>query len=187
MNNKLKELENIADEIRRCKVCKRWGEGIAVPGEGNPDAKIVFIGEAPGIEEAKTGRPFVGRSGRFLRQMVRSIGLREEEIFITSPVQYRPVRGKPTKENIIHGLNHLIKQLTVINPRIVVLLGSIACSALLNKKIEVSVEHGKAINKGGRSYFITFHPAYAMRFPNAKKKFTEDFKKLKRLLEEENG
>lgn len=182
MNNKLKELEKIACEIRRCRLCKRWGKGLAVPGEGNPDAKIVFIGEAPGSEEAKTGRPFVGRSGRFLRKMIRSIGLKEEEVFITSPVQYRPVRGTPAKENIIHGLSHLIKQLTVINPGIVVLLGSTACFALLNKKVEVSVEHGKAINKDGRTYFITFHPAYAMRFPDAKKRFIEDFKKLKGLL-----
>ncbi|MFN3479987.1 MAG: uracil-DNA glycosylase [Thermodesulfovibrionales bacterium] len=182
MNTKLKRLEKIADQIRRCKVCQRWGEGKAVPGEGNPDAKIVFIGEAPGREEAKTGRPFVGRSGRFLRQMIRSIGLSEDEVFMTSPVQYMPLRGTPAKENIIHGVSHLVKQLNVINPRIVVLLGRTACFALLNKTVEVSEEHGKAINKDSRTYFITFHPAYAMRFPLARKDFEEDFKRLREII-----
>ncbi|MFN3396407.1 MAG: uracil-DNA glycosylase [Thermodesulfovibrionales bacterium] len=180
MNNKLNMLEKIADEIRRCKLCQRWGEGKAVPGEGNPDAEIVFIGEAPGSEEAKTGRPFIGRSGRFLRQMIRSIGLKDEEVFITSPAQYRPVRGRPTKENIIHSRTHLLKQLSIIDPKIIVLLGSTACLALLERNVEISKEHGRTINKGDRVFFITFHPAYAMRF--ARKDFEEDFKRLKGLI-----
>lgn len=187
MSNKLKMLENIADEIRKCNLCKRWGKGKAVPGEGNPDAEIVFVGEAPGSEEAKISRPFIGRSGRFLRQMIRSIGLKDEEVFITSPVHYMPVRGRPTKENIIHSRTHLLKQLSIIDPKIIVLLGSTACLALLDKKVEVLREHGKIINKDDKIFFITFHPAYAMRFPAVRKDFEEDFKRLREIMGVING
>ncbi len=180
--NKAERLQKIADEIRRCRECLRWGRGKAVPGEGNPDADIVFVGEAPGSEEAKTGRPFVGRSGKFLRQMIRSTDLEEEEVFITSPVHYMPPRGRPTKENIIHGRVHLLKQLSIINPKVIVLLGSTACLALLDRNVEISKEHGRTINKEDRIYLITFHPAYAMRFPFARKDFEEDFKRLKGLI-----
>lgn len=180
MNEKEKRLSKIAEEIRKCNLCKRWGKGKAVPGEGNPDAEVVFIGEAPGGEEAKTGRPFVGRSGRFLRQTIRLIGLSEEEVFITSPVHYMPLRGGPIKENIIHGRTHLLKQLSIIDPKIVVLLGSTACLALLDRNVEISREHGRTIKKEDRTYFITFHPAYAMRF--ARKDFEEDFKRLRELI-----
>lgn len=180
--DKEKELARIAEEIRRCSLCKKWGTGKAVPGEGNPDAEIVFIGEAPGREEAKTGRPFVGRSGRFLRQVIKEIGLDEKDVFITSPVQYQPLRGTPSRENIFHSRNHLLKQLSVIDPNVMVLMGNTACIALLGKKVELIREHGTIIRKDGKTYLITFHPAYALRFPEGKKGFISDFRKLKRLI-----
>ena len=92
-----------------------------MPGEGNPDAHIIFLGEAPGKNEAATGRPFIGRSGQLLRKMIRSLGLKESDVFITRPVKYLPDRGTPSKEQIAHGRTHLTKQLTVINPKIIVL------------------------------------------------------------------
>lgn len=155
---------------------------MAVPGEGGPDAMIVFIGEAPGKEEARTGRPFVGRSGKFLRERITQIGLRESDIFITSPVHYLPRRGAPSKNMTVHGREHLLKQLAVINPRIIVLLGNTASFAILDKKVLISKEHGSIVQRDGRTYFITFHPAYAMRFPDGKKMFTRDLAKLKRLM-----
>jgi len=180
--NKEKELLAIAEEIGRCRTCKKWGTGKPVPGEGDPDAQIVFIGEAPGREEAKTGRPFIGRSGRLLRAMIRDAGLREEEVFITSPVKYLPLRGTPSRENVIHSRFHLGKQLAVIRPRVIVLLGSTACLALLDSKVQITAEHGTVIRKNNELYFITFHPAYALRFPKGKKGFAEDFRKLKLML-----
>ncbi len=175
-------LVKIAREIVACPLCKKGGIGKAVPGEGNADARIVFIGEAPGREEAKIGRPFVGRSGKFLRERIKEIGLTENDIFITSPGHYLPVRGTPSKETILHGRTHLFKQLEIIDPAIIVLLGNTACTAILDNKVEILREHGKLVEKNGRIYLITFHPAYAMRFPEGKKLFFGDFKKLKKLI-----
>ncbi len=155
---------------------------MAVPGEGNPDARVVFIGEAPGKEEAKVGRPFVGRSGRFLRQTIKAIGLAEDDIFITSPGHYLPLRGTPSKGTIVHGREHLFKQLKIIKPQIIVLLGTSACLAVLDRKVETAKEHGTILERNGTRLLLTFHPAYAMRFPEGKEGFLRDFQKLKRLL-----
>ncbi len=180
--DKLRSLRKIAYEIARCRLCKRGGTGKAVPGEGNPDARVVFIGEAPGKEEARVGRPFVGRSGKFLRQAMQDIGLSGNEVFITSPGHYLPLRGTPSKETIIHGREHLFQQLKIINPEMIVLLGTTACLAMLDRKAEIANEHGTVIKRDGRRFLITFHPAHAMRFPGGKKGFLLDFQKLKRLL-----
>jgi uracil-DNA glycosylase len=176
------QLLKIAGEIEVCEICRQGKVGSAVVGEGNPYARIVFIGEAPGKEEAKIGRPFIGRSGRFLRSLIREIGLEEKEVFITSPVKYLPRRGTPTKADIAHGRIHLLQQLTVIDPEIIVLLGSVASLAVLDRKVAVSQEHGKMNKKGDQTYLITFHPAAAMRFPKIRKEFYDDFKKLRELI-----
>jgi uracil-DNA glycosylase family 4 len=175
------QLLKIAGEIEACEICREGKVGLAVAGEGNPYAEIVLIGEAPGKEEAKIGRPFIGRSGRFLRSLIREVGLEEKEVFITSPVKYLPRRGTPTKTDIAHGRIHLFQQLSVIDPKIIVLLGSVASLAVLDREVAVSQEHGKMIKKGDKTYLITFHPAAAMRFPKIRKEFYEDFKKLKDL------
>ncbi len=180
--NKAEALRNIADEIARCPQCKKGGTGKAVPGEGDPDARVIFVGEAPGKEEAKSGRPFIGRSGNFLRQMIREIGLAEENVFITSPVHYLPLRGTPSKESILHGREHLFNQIEIIEPKIIVLLGNTACLAILGRKVEIAKDHGTIIEQDGRLHLLTFHPAYALRFPEGKKQFLQDFQKLKRLL-----
>lgn len=181
--NKQKALENIAQEIQQCSMCKEGKSGHAVPGEGNPDALIVFIGEAPGKTEAKTGRPFIGRSGQLLRSLIREVGLKEEDVFITSPVKYLPDRGTPTPKDIAHGRIHLQKQLDIIDPKIIVLLGSVAVQGVLQSRIPVKQRHGKVIEKDGRTYLVTLHPAAALRFPPLKKLLTEDFQKLKHLLD----
>ncbi len=180
--DKQRALRKIADEIGKCRLCKKGGTGKPVPGEGNPDARVVFVGEAPGKEEAKIGRPFVGRSGRFLRQALRDIGLSEEDIFITSPGHYLPIRGTPSQEMIIHGREHLFKQLEIIEPEIIVLLGATASLAVLGRKAETAREHGTVLQGNDAKILLTFHPAYAMRFPEGRKGFLTDLRKLKRLL-----
>lgn len=175
-------LTKIALEIKNCSICQKDKIGLPVPGEGNSQAKIVFIGEAPGREEAKTGRPFVGRSGQLLRQLIREIGLKENQVFITSPVKYLPKRGTPTKEDINHGMIHTEKQLNIINPKIIVLLGSIATQGVLGEKIPITKQHGKIINKDKQTFFLTFHPAAALRFPPLRKLLAKDFQKLKKLF-----
>ncbi len=182
---KTAQLEKIAEEIKKCKVCKVGKQGAAVPGEGNPDADVVFIGEAPGKKEAIEGRPFIGRSGQFLRSLIRSIGFDDEkDVYITSPVKYLPDRGTPTSEDIAHGRIHLMKQFAVIKPKVVMLLGRVAAEGVLEKKVKVASEHGQVIEeRDGIKYFLTVHPAAALRFPNKyKPALEEDFKKLKQIL-----
>ena len=181
--DKQKRLQKIAREIENCEECKKDKIGKAVPGEGNPDTEVVFLGEAPGRNEAETGRPFVGRAGKLLRLNINNIGLKEEDVFITSAVKYLPKRGTPTPRDVIHGKEHLMKQIEIVNPKLIVLLGRIAVSAIFDKeKILMSKSHGSVIERNGRKYFLTYHPSAGLRFPPLKKLFEEDFKKLNELL-----
>jgi DNA polymerase len=182
--NKQKKLELVAKEIKNCKICKQGKIGKPVPGEGNPDAKVVFLGEAPGRTEAETGRPFVGRSGQLLRGKIRDIGLNESEVFITSPVKYLPKKGTPSKSDIAHGKIHLSKQLGIINPQFIVLLGNTAAIGVLEKKFPAAKWHGKTIKKDDKTYFFSFHPAAAIRFPQIRKCFIKDMSKFKKILGE---
>ena len=180
--DKNKELIKIAGEIESCGICKIGKSGLAVPGEGDSKARIMFIGEAPGKTEAKTGRPFVGRSGKLLRQMISDVGLKENEVYITSPVKYLPDRGTPTVPDIEHGKTHLFKQIEVIDPKIIVLLGSVGSYAMLGEKIQVLKRHGEILEKDGRKFLITLHPSAVLRFPNKYKElFMNDLKRLKVL------
>lgn len=180
--NKQRELEKIAKEIEECKVCKVGKHGKAVPGEGYADAKVIFVGEAPGRTEAETGRPFVGRSGRLLRKLINESSLKEENVFITSPVKYLPDYITPKPSDITHGKTHFDRQIDIIDPEIIVLLGRVACLAVLNKNIPVVLRHGEILEENGRKYFITVHPAAALRFTKMKKTIEEDFKAIKKLL-----
>ena len=181
--DKHKELDKVAWEIQNCKICKVGKSGIAVPGEGNPNADIVFIGEAPGKNEALIGRPFIGRSGKLLRKTITDVlGLKEDQVFITSPVKYLPDSGTPTSSDIAHGKIHLEKQLEIIDPKIIVLLGRVAAEGALGLKVAVKKDHGKIIDRDGRKYFITLHPAAVVRFAKNREDFESDFKKLKSLL-----
>jgi uracil-DNA glycosylase family 4 len=183
--DKQKQLDKIAKEIENCEICKIGKGGKAVPGEGNPDADVVFIGEAPGRQEAVSGRPFIGRSGQLLRSLIRGIGFDDEkDVYITSPVKYLPDRGTPTSQDIAHGRLHLMKQFAIIQPEFVMLLGRVAAEGVLERKVAVVSEHGQVIEeKDGIKYFLTYHPAAALRFPNKfKPALREDFQKLKKLL-----
>lgn len=186
--NKSSEMDKVIREIENCKVCKIGKSGKAVAGEGSLDAEVVFIGEAPGKNEAITGRPFIGRSGKLLRAMITGIGLLESQVYITSPVKYLPDRGTPTSSDIAHGRIHLMRQFEIIKPKLVVLLGRVAAEGVLEKKVAVVKEHGQIIARSTGSefqtkYFLTLHPAAVLRFPSKYKlEFEKDFKKLKNLL-----
>lgn len=181
--NKSTELKNITKEIEKCRTCKKNKSGKAVVGEGSSNAKIVFIGEAPGRKEAVIGRPFVGRSGQLLRRLIREVGLREEDIYITSPVKYLPDFGTPTVKDIEHGMIHLQKQLDIITPEIIVLLGRVASFGVLGEILAINKMHGVIIDKNDKKYFVTFHPSAGLRFPLLKQKLIEDFKKLKKAIQ----
>ncbi len=179
---KREELRRIAAEIARCRECRAGKSGLPVPGEGSEGARMLFVGMAPGREEAKTGRPFVGRSGRLLTQMLLDIGIRREEVYITSPVKYYPGKRALRREEIEHGATHLQRQADVLSPRLVVLLGAVAAAAMIpEEKVMVSASHGTAVERGGRIYFITFHPSAALRFKRIHALMREDMTRLKAL------
>lgn len=180
--NKRAALNKIKREIYTCRRCRQGAVGKPVVGEGNPDADVVFVGEAPGRKEAESGRPFVGRAGQWLRAAIENIGLDKRSVYLTSPVKYRRPRRKPSAADVAHGRTHLLQQLDVIDPRIVVLLGSVACLAALNQHVPVRDRHGNVIERDGRRYLITCHPAAAARFPEMRKAILQDFRKLKVLV-----
>ena len=182
LKNKEKELERIAREIENCKECKRGKVGMAVPGEGDADANIVFIGEAPGKQEAATGRPFIGRSGKLLRQMIAEAGLKDKDVFITSPVKYLPIYVTPKPEDIEHGRKHLFEQFAIIQPKVVVLLGNVAAQAVLQQKLAIAQVHGSVVKKDGITYFISYHPAAALYYPRLREDLKKDFLKLKKII-----
>jgi DNA polymerase len=180
--DKQKALDKIAKQIAACRICRQDKIGLPVPGEGNSNAKIVFIGEAPGKTEAKTGKPFVGRSGKLLRELIRSVGLDDmRDVYITSPVKYLPKHGTPTPAEIRHGRQHLNDQMAVIRPKLMVLMGSTAVQAVLEEKVPVLSRHGQIVERAGQRFFLTLHPAAALRFQKFKALILKDFKKLKKL------
>lgn len=183
LTNKIKALEKIAEEIKNCEECKKHQIGLLVPGKGNPNAKIMFVGEAAGPTESKIGEPFVGRSGKFLTELLSSIDIKREEVFITSPVKYYPGKRVLTGKEILHGKAHLLKQIEIIKPRLIVLLGNVALKALFpDKNLFTSKIHGKPIKKDNIIYFPTYHPAAGMRFPKVRERLIKDFKKLREIL-----
>ncbi len=183
LTNKQKQLalEKIATQISQCRICKKDKIGLPVAGEGNPDAKVVFIGEAPGKNEAKTGLPFIGRAGKLLRSLIVEAGLKEEDVFITSPVKYLPKHITPTLAEVAHGRKHLNDQLDIIDPKIIVLLGRVAALAVLEKNILIAQEHGKIIEKDKRKYLLAYHPAAPLYSPKLREEIKKDFSKLKNL------
>jgi DNA polymerase len=182
LRQKQAALEAIAEEIAQCRSCRRNKVGKPVPGEGNPDADIVFIGEAPGKQEAASGRPFVGRAGKLLRSMIRKAGLKEEDVYITSPVKYLPKHVTPTPAEVAHGRKHLMQQFEVIQPKIVVLLGRVAALAVLKKNISVAKERGTLIEQDGRKYFIVYHPAAILYSRRLETDLEKDFRALKKMV-----
>jgi len=184
MKNKKKELEKLNQEIKNCKKCPLWKlRKNAVPGEGPANAKIFICGQAPGVEEDKIGRPFIGKAGKFLNELLKSASIEREKVFITSPLKclpQPPINRKPKKEEIEACLPYLKKQIEIINPKYFILLGEIAFSVFFPRE-KLSNFRGKWIEKEGKFYFPTYHPAAGLRFPKIRKILERDFEKLKNI------
>jgi DNA polymerase len=181
--NKKREIEKLNQEIKSCKKCPLWkSRKNTVPGEGPVNAKLMILGQAPGHEESLTGRPFVGRAGKFLNQLLEIAGIEREKIFITSPIKcFPPGNRKPTRKEIEACLPWLKKQIEIINPQKFILLGEVAFSVFFPKQ-KLGDFRGKWIEKKGKFYFPTYHPAAGLRFPKIKKILEKDFKKLRNFL-----
>jgi len=175
-------LEKLNNRIRNCKKCDLWKtRKNAVPGEGPVNAKMMIIGQAPGAKEDRTGRPFIGRAGDFLNQLLKIAKIKRKNVFITSPIKcFPPKNRKPTKTEIKKCLPYLKKQIEIINPKRFILLGEIAFSVFFPKE-KLKNFRGKLIKKDNKEYFITYHPAAGIRFLKIKKIVEKDFKKLRNL------
>jgi DNA polymerase len=162
-------LDELNEQIRKCRKCRLWKDAEnAVPGEGPPNAKVMLVGQNPGAEEDKTGKPFVGRAGKFLNKVLAENGFNREELFITNLVKHTsPKNRKPLHDEIAACAPYLEEQIKAIKPKLVVLMGAVARQA---PRVE------------GAEYVETIHPSAAMRFTKMRKRFEEDFNALKKRL-----
>lgn len=157
---------------------KKLGKGI-VFGEGPSNAKVMVIAMGPGKTELKLKKPFVGRAGKFLDKILEQNKIDRKKLYIASVLKTLP--RKITKKQVEKNKPFLLKQIKLVKPKIIILLGGLALEAVLNFK-PITKYQGRIIKIGKVRYFCTFHPAAAMRFPKIKKKFQEDFKKIAKLI-----
>jgi uracil-DNA glycosylase family 4 len=173
--------EDIGPNCTRCKLHK--GRTKIVFGVGNPKAEVVFVGEGPGRDEDEQGEPFVGRAGKLLTQMIEAMGLSREDVYICNVVKCRPPENRlPEREEIATCSPFLMRQLAVIQPKVICCLGSCAAQTLLQTGQGISRFRGEWFDFRGSKLIATYHPAYLLRNPNAKGEVWKDLQKVMALL-----
>ena len=184
IKSKKEALEILRLEISRnecCQLCKTRTN--LVFGGGSPNAKLVFVGEAPGREEDLQGIPFVGRAGQLLTKIIASIGLTRKDVYICNILKCRPPGNRnPFPTEILACEPYLVKQLEIIQPRIICALGKFAAQTLLRDQTSISRLRGKFFDYKGIKLIPTFHPAYLLRNPDGKRLVWEDMKKIEKEL-----
>ncbi len=183
----LEELKKIVLHCHLCDLAKTRKN--VVFGEGNPHTKIMFIGEGPGATEDETGRPFVGRAGQLLTKMIENVlQIKRSEVFIANIVKCRPPNNRvPTPQEVEKCIPYLWKQIEIIDPKIIVALGSTSYRHLTGDKTPISKVRGQVIDFEGRKLIPTFHPSFLLRNPSKKREAYEDLLKIKELLCEISG
>jgi len=184
-------LEEIRQEVERCTLCPlAKNRTQTVFGEGNPDALIMFIGEAPGEDEDRSGRPFVGKAGQLLTKILLSVGIQREEVYIANMVKCRPPGNRtPTLEEVEACFPYLEAQIAIVNPSIIVTLGSVSTGYLLGTKEPMSKLRGQWFDwRGGKRIFPMFHPSFLLRHesraPGSPKYLTwQDIQEVKRVYD----
>lgn len=184
--DKAKRLEEVLDELKKLPL---YEGANFVPGEGSSEAEIIFIGEAPGQKEDEQGKPFVGAAGKFLSEMLESIGLSREDVFITNIVKQRPPNNRdPLPNEIESHWPLLLKQIEIIDPKIIVMLGRHSMSKLLPGVGTISQVHGQPFRrKDGRVYLPLYHPAVALYNAGMKQTLLADFQKIPLILKKLNS
>ena len=173
-------LEFIRDDLGDCTRCKlHTGRTTLVFGVGSPEADLVFVGEAPGRDEDRQGKPFVGRAGQLLTKIIASIGFAREEVYIANVIKCR----HPDLEEVQTCEPFLFRQLHVIRPKVVVALGAFAVRTLLRNDQAISRLRGQVFDYRGAKLIPTFHPAFLLRSPDRKRDVWEDMKKVRALLQ----
>ena len=186
--NKAENLSKLRENINEIKNCKlKENASNLVFSDGNPNSKIMIIGEGPGANEDKEGFPFVGRAGQLLDKMLHAINLSRENVYITNVVNYRPPENrKPTEKEVERYLPYLKKHIEIIRPKIILLLGSTAMNAIIKDTDVISKMRGKwyeiEINKLKVYSIVSFHPAYLLRQPDQKKLSWIDLKMIRDKL-----
>ena len=180
------ELEKIAAEIAACMKCRLCEQRTkTVPGAGNPKAEILFIGEGPGRDEDLQGEPFVGAAGKFLNEMLSSIGLKREDIFIVNVVKCRPPGNRdPEPDEVETCWPYLEQQIEIIQPKLIATLGRHSMNRFL-PGLKISQAHGQPKRrKDGRVFLPLYHPAAALYSPSQKAVHLADFAKIPKILEQ---
>ena len=178
-------LEKVAAEVSictKCDLCK--GRTKAVPGEGNPHARIMFIGEGPGFHEDRQGRPFVGPAGQFLVELLASINLKRSDVFITNVVKCRPPGNRDPLPAEINACNdYLERQIAAIDPQVIVTLGRFSMAKFFGGE-KISSIHGRALRVDGRICIAMYHPAAGLHQQSLKDTIRVDFKKIPLIMAE---
>ncbi len=187
----LKDLEKFIKDSDNCKLKNHANS--TVISDGNEKSKIMLIGEAPGAEEDKIGKPFVGAAGQLLNKMLNAINLKREDIYITNILPWRPPNNRtPTNEEIIECLPFVQKHIEIIKPELILLLGATASKTILNSNTSISKLRGKwhdykTINHNQTiGCLVTYHPAFLLRSPQNKKESWQDLKQFKKRIIDEN-
>lgn len=182
--SKIMELEEIRDEIGDCTRCKlHEGRTNLVFGDGNPKARLVFVGEGPGRDEDMQGKPFVGRAGKLLTKIIEAMGLTREDVYICNVVKCRPPNNRtPEPDEMSTCEQFLFKQLRYIKPEVVVCLGATAAKSILKTKASLGSLRGKFHNYSGSKLMVTYHPAALLRNPNFKRPLWDDMQVVMREL-----
>lgn len=182
----ISSIDEFNKQINTCQLC-----GLAetrnkfVFGDGNPNADLMLIGEAPGAEEDKSGIPFVGRAGKLLNDILIAIGFRREDVFIANILKCRPPNNRdplPSEREVCKP--YLYKQIDLIKPKVILCLGKVAANVLLDNNESLTKMRGNVYEINGVKTFVTYHPAALLRNPNWKRPTWEDVQKVKKLYDE---
>ncbi len=179
----LRTLQSLSRQVRACRRCRlAESRTHAVPGEGNPDAQVLFVGEAPGKSEDAEGRPFVGMAGRYLDRLLASIGWSRDDVYITNIVKCRPPGNRdPRPEEVASCRPYLERQIDIIQPRLIVTLGRHALGWFLPGE-RISSVHGELLDAGGLALLPLYHPSAALRFRERRTAFEEAFRRIPETL-----
>ena len=177
------ELEESIKDCNKCKLCKTRQN--IVFGTGNKQAKLMFIGEGPGADEDRLGEPFVGRAGKLMNLAFETLGIERKEVYIANIVKCRPPGNRnPEEDEAVVCLDYLRNQVILVQPEIIVLLGSVALKNILGKEYGITASRGKWVEKKGIKYMPTWHPAALLRDETKKIDFIKDLQKVVEELQE---
>lgn len=182
---KIRELEKLYDNVAKCRKCPlRQTATQSVPGEGNSDADVVFVGEGPGKDEDEQGRPFVGAAGKFLTELIESIGYKREDVYIANVIKHRPPGNRdPLPDELSACVPWLDKQIKIIEPKLIVTLGRYSMGYFLGEGMTISKIHGQPKRRDGQVIMPMYHPAAALYRGDLRPVLQADFAKIPKVLE----